>query len=168
MACARRRRKITVGSSGSVRRCACAVRRSPYTRLRPNLFKRHSAQQGQLIRNTNVAPGKRTTFALFTGRAGCGTWSTKPLRARGSIPLRSTKLIRAATRDERPNKPMRHNLGPPKTQSRFLVVLQGAAGGDDGAHLRTLRFLLKYLLRSRSLRCVELRQLDCDNDGSER
>jgi len=43
-------------------------------------------------------------------------------------------------------------------------VLEGAAGADP-AHAHTLRFLLKYLLRSRSLRCTEVRQLDHRDDG---
>jgi hypothetical protein len=61
---------------------------------------------------------------------------------------------------------MRHNSTPPPTQPRFLVVLQGTAGADS-AHVRTLRFLLKYLLRSRSLRCIEVRQLDHRADDAE-
>jgi hypothetical protein len=40
-----------------------------------------------------------------------------------------------------------------------VVTLEGAAGADT-AHAHTLRYLLKYLLRSRSLRCTEVRQLD--------
>jgi len=59
---------------------------------------------------------------------------------------------------------------PPPTQSplqaaaadartRFVVVLEGAADADT-AHAHTLRYLLKYLLRSRGLRCTEVRQLD--------
>jgi hypothetical protein len=60
---------------------------------------------------------------------------------------------------------------------RFVVVLE-SAGGADTAHVHTLRSLLKYLLRSRSLRCVELRQVEHrdgvvrgrpdDGDGGER
>jgi hypothetical protein len=47
--------------------------------------------------------------------------------------------------------------------------LEGTAGADTAhAHTHTLRYLLKYLLRSRSLRCVEARQLGRDNDGGER
>jgi hypothetical protein len=45
----------------------------------------------------------------------------------------------------------------PKVQ--YVVTLEGAAGADT-AHAHTLRYLLKYLLRSRSLRCTEVRQLD--------
>jgi len=54
-------------------------------------------------------------------------------------------------------------------RTRFVVVLEGTAGADT-AHPHTLRYLLKYLLRSRSLRCVELRQVDHhrDDDGGER
>jgi hypothetical protein len=44
-------------------------------------------------------------------------------------------------------------------RSRYVVVLEGAAEADT-AHVHTLRYLLKYLLRSRSLRCVELRQVE--------
>lgn len=65
---------------------------------------------------------------------------------------------------------MEHNATPPPAQSplraaaadartRFVVTLEGAAGADI-AHTHTLRYLLKYLLRSRSLRCVELRQVE--------
>jgi hypothetical protein len=55
----------------------------------------------------------------------------------------------------------------PKIQ--YVVTLEGAAGADT-AHVRTLKFLLKRLLRSRSLRCIEARQLDHrdDDDGGER
>ena len=42
---------------------------------------------------------------------------------------------------------------------RFLLTLEGAAGADT-AHAHTLRYLLKYLLRSHGLRCTEVRQLD--------
>jgi hypothetical protein len=55
-------------------------------------------------------------------------------------------------------------------RTRFVVVLEGATGADN-AHVHTLRFLLKYLLRSHSLRCVDVRQVDhChgDDDGGER
>jgi hypothetical protein len=83
---------------------------------------------------------------------------------------------------------MERNATPPPAQSplslaadakertRFVVVLEGEAGADT-AHAHTLRFLLKYLLRSRSLRCTEVRQLDHrdgvrgradDGDGNEK
>jgi hypothetical protein len=61
-------------------------------------------------------------------------------------------------------------------RTRFVVVLEGAAGADT-AHTHTLRYLLKNLLRSRSLRCVDLRQVehrdgvrggDDDGDGGEK
>jgi len=44
---------------------------------------------------------------------------------------------------------------------RFVVVLEGAAG-DEGPHLRTLRFVLKHLLRSRSLRCTSVTEVRLD------
>ena len=59
-------------------------------------------------------------------------------------------------------------------RTRFVVVLEGAAGADTP---HTLRFLLKYLLRSRSLRCTEVRELNHrdgvrgradDGDGNDR
>jgi hypothetical protein len=70
---------------------------------------------------------------------------------------------------------MSRNPTPPQIQAppqaaaadartRFVLVLEGAAGADT-AHAHTLRFLLKYLLRSRSLRCTEVRQLDHRDDG---
>jgi len=56
----------------------------------------------------------------------------------------------------------------PKVQ--YVVTLEGAAGAGT-AHAHTLRFLLRYLLRSRSLRCTEVRQLDHrdgDDEGGKR
>jgi len=61
-------------------------------------------------------------------------------------------------------------------RTRFVVVLEGAADAGD-AHAHTLRYLLKYLLRSRSLRCTEVRELNHrdgvrgradDGDGNEK
>jgi len=57
-----------------------------------------------------------------------------------------------------------------------VVTLEGAAGADP-AHAHTLRYLLKYLLRSRGPHCTEVRQLDHrdgvrgrddDGDGGEK
>jgi hypothetical protein len=50
-------------------------------------------------------------------------------------------------------------------RTRFVVVLEGAAGADT-AHAHALRFLLKRLLRSHSLR-TEVRQLDHRADDAE-
>lgn len=50
-------------------------------------------------------------------------------------------------------------------RTRFLVILEGAAGADT-AHAHTLRHLLKTLLRSRSLRCAEARQLTEEGSSS--
>lgn len=61
-----------------------------------------------------------------------------------------------ATKASPPATPI--HATPPLT--RFVVVLQGTAGVDY-AHAHTLRYLLKKLLRSHSLRCIEVRQLDC-------
>ena len=63
----------------------------------------------------------------------------------------------------------------PTREQRFVVVLEGAAGADT-THAHTLRYLLKNLLRARSLRCVELRQVEHrdgvvrgrDGDGDEK
>jgi hypothetical protein len=55
-------------------------------------------------------------------------------------------------------------------RTRFVLMLEGEAGADT-AHVRTLRYLLKKLLRSHSLRCTEVRQLDHRDgvrDGGER
>ena len=56
-----------------------------------------------------------------------------------------------------------------KPKVQYVVTLEGAAGADT-AHAHTLRYLLKHLLRSHSLRCVELRQVDHhrDDEGGER
>jgi hypothetical protein len=47
-------------------------------------------------------------------------------------------------------------------KSRFLLVLEGARENET-AHLHTLRFLLKHLLRARGLRCIEAREV-CDEE----
>jgi hypothetical protein len=51
----------------------------------------------------------------------------------------------------------------PKAQVQYVVTLQGSAGAGT-AHARTLKFVLKRLLRSHSLRCVDARQLDPRDD----
>ena len=53
----------------------------------------------------------------------------------------------------------------PKVQ--YVVTLEGAASAND-THAHTLRHLLKHLLRSHSLRCVDARQIGHradDGDG---
>ena len=52
----------------------------------------------------------------------------------------------------------------PKVQ--YVVTLEGAAGADT-AHARTLKFVLKRLLRSHSLRCVDARQIGHRADDAE-
>jgi len=60
-----------------------------------------------------------------------------------------------------PQHPDAIERAPGRTaRTPFVVVLEGAAGADDGARLRTLRFLLKHLLRGRGLRCVDARELN--------
>jgi hypothetical protein len=47
---------------------------------------------------------------------------------------------------------------PPRDKIRFQVVLEGERASET-AHLHTLRFLLKHLLRSRSLRCIDAKEI---------
>ena len=57
-----------------------------------------------------------------------------------------------------------------QARARFVITLEGAVG-DEGPHLRTLRFILKRLLREQSLRCVGVTEVrldprdDVDSDG---
>ena len=53
----------------------------------------------------------------------------------------------------------------PKVQ--YVLTLEATAGADD-AHIRTLRLLLKRLLRTHSLRCTKIQQINCRDDGGER
>jgi hypothetical protein len=53
-----------------------------------------------------------------------------------------------------------------RNKVRFQVTLEGERV-DDTAHAHTLRFLLKHLLRSRSLKCVDARELP-DDDQEQR
>jgi hypothetical protein len=56
-------------------------------------------------------------------------------------------------------------MNTPPNKVRFQVVLEGerrAAG--DTAHARTLRHLLKYLLRARSLKCVDAREISSEEE----
>jgi hypothetical protein len=41
---------------------------------------------------------------------------------------------------------------------RFTLTLEGDRGNET-AHLRTLRHLLKFLLRARSLKCLDAREM---------
>jgi hypothetical protein len=50
---------------------------------------------------------------------------------------------------------------------RFVLTLEGEAGADS-AHARALRHVLKRLLRSHSLRCIEARQVDYRHDDVHR
>jgi len=52
---------------------------------------------------------------------------------------------------------------PRSPKVRFAVVLEGERTAET-AHLHTLRYLLKYLLRSRSLRCVDAREIKPDEE----
>jgi len=52
------------------------------------------------------------------------------------------------------------NGAPQSTRTRFLLVLEGPS---DTIH--DLRAALKWLLRARQLRCVDLKQLDYRNDS---
>jgi hypothetical protein len=55
---------------------------------------------------------------------------------------------------------------PRNPKVRFAVVLEGDRENET-AHLHTLRYLLKYLLRARSMRCVDARKLK-DDDGEDK
>jgi hypothetical protein len=48
---------------------------------------------------------------------------------------------------------------------RFLVMLEGECGNDDNAHVNTLRCILKHLLRARSLKCTDVREVS--NEGEQ-
>jgi hypothetical protein len=49
-------------------------------------------------------------------------------------------------------------------KTRFLITLEGERGNDN-AHVHTLRFILKQLLRARSLRCVDAREITDEKEG---
>jgi hypothetical protein len=51
---------------------------------------------------------------------------------------------------------------PRQPKARFVVVLEGERD-NDSAHAHTLRHLLKYLLRARSLKCVDAREIKSDD-----
>lgn len=53
---------------------------------------------------------------------------------------------------------------PPKV--RFMLTLQGERA-DSNAHVHTLRFILKHLLRVRSLRCVDAREVTDEQEPRE-
>jgi hypothetical protein len=46
---------------------------------------------------------------------------------------------------------------------RFTVTLEGKRA-DENANIHSLRFLLKRLLRSRSLKCVDAREINITED----
>jgi hypothetical protein len=45
----------------------------------------------------------------------------------------------------------------------FAVRLEGDANNET-AHVHTLRFILKHLLRARSLKCTDVREVNTDTD----
>jgi hypothetical protein len=55
---------------------------------------------------------------------------------------------------------------PPTPKIKFAIVLEGERTGDT-THAHTLRYLLKYLLRARSLRCVDARELKDNKEGGD-
>jgi hypothetical protein len=46
----------------------------------------------------------------------------------------------------------------PRNKVRYRITLEGERRGDT-AHAHTLRYLLKHLLRSRSLKCIDAREV---------
>jgi len=46
----------------------------------------------------------------------------------------------------------------------FAVRLEGDADNET-AHVHTLRFILKHLLRSRSLKCTDVREVNIDTES---
>jgi hypothetical protein len=56
---------------------------------------------------------------------------------------------------------------PRDDKVHYLVTLEGdRRPAGDTAHAHALRFLLKHLLRSRGLRCIDAREIS--NEGGER
>jgi hypothetical protein len=54
-------------------------------------------------------------------------------------------------------------MNSPRDKIRFQVVLEGdRRPAGDTAHAHTLRYLLKHLLRSRSLKCIDAREIDSE------
>jgi hypothetical protein len=53
---------------------------------------------------------------------------------------------------------------PSPARTRFVITLEGAID-NDAANIRTLRLLLKHLLRMSGLRCIDARQFDHSHNG---
>ena len=56
---------------------------------------------------------------------------------------------------------------PREPKVRFQVTLEGERSNDN-AHAHTLRYLLKHLLRSRSLKCIDAREIPDDSEREPR
>jgi hypothetical protein len=52
---------------------------------------------------------------------------------------------------------------PRAPKVRFQVTLEGERSNDN-AHVHTLKFILKHLLRARSLRCVDAKEVVVDDE----
>jgi hypothetical protein len=48
-------------------------------------------------------------------------------------------------------------------KARFTLTLEGKRDNPN-AHVHTLKFILKHLLRSRSLKCVDAREINTDEE----
>ena len=55
---------------------------------------------------------------------------------------------------------------PRNSKVRFTLTLEGDRENET-AHLHTLRYLLEYLLRARSLRCVDAREIKASDGESK-
>jgi hypothetical protein len=53
---------------------------------------------------------------------------------------------------------------PRNSKIRYTITLEGERDNET-AHLHMLRYLLKYLLRARSLKCVDAREVKSDGEG---
>jgi len=54
-------------------------------------------------------------------------------------------------------------MTPNKPRKAFTLRLEGDADNEN-AHVHTLRFILKHLLRARSLKCTDAREIDAEEE----
>jgi hypothetical protein len=53
-----------------------------------------------------------------------------------------------------------------KPKARFALVLEGDRDNEN-AHVHTLKFILKHLLRTRSLKCVDAREVNSNEEDPQ-
>jgi len=57
-----------------------------------------------------------------------------------------------------------HAMNTPREPRRVFVLRLEGRADNENAHVRTLKFILKHLLRARSLKCIDAREIHAEEE----